>query len=413
MKGLRYSTVEYRLTKDESLIQKAYDAVDLTLKYQTSFSGSISADEHLGGHGPNRGSELCMTVENMFSHSWLYRFHGANYFADATERAAFNALPAGVTSDWWAHSYVTQTNQPWARTLEGDNPFFNVNNYGVVYGLEPNYPCCTVNHPQGLPKFISTAYARNGEDGIIHMLLSPTYVDTKIGDSSVKVNCDTNYPFSDELSYTIESETDFKFSVRVPEWTVLEDATITVGDGEAQPLSRNDNGLHDVSVGSGTTSITVKLPMKITTATRDDSIAFYHGPLLYAAHIAHNETVTTPRSGSGEEALPEDQYDARAYDVSYSPVEDWQYAVDPSTVVVKHDRDQNAELPNPVWVSDGPPTSLEVDAYLIDWPVANGTAAPPPVNPVVDKSQKVTLKLIPYGAAKLHIAQFPVAKFEA
>ena len=36
----------------------------------------------------------------------------------------------------------------------------------------------------------------------------------------------------------------------------------------------------------------------------------------------------------------------------------------------------------------------------------------PPVDPVVDKSQKVKLKLIPFGAAKLHIAQFPVAKYE-
>lgn len=40
-----------------------------------------------------------MTVESMFSHGYLYRFHGTNEFADMAERAAFNALPGAVTAD--------------------------------------------------------------------------------------------------------------------------------------------------------------------------------------------------------------------------------------------------------------------------------------------------------------------------
>lgn len=39
----------------------------------------------------------------------------------------------------WSHQYVTQTNQPWARKLSKDVPFFDVNSYGLIYGLEPNY----------------------------------------------------------------------------------------------------------------------------------------------------------------------------------------------------------------------------------------------------------------------------------
>lgn len=44
-------------------------------------------------------SELCMAVESIFSYAYLYRFHGANHFADKAELAAFNALPAGISSD--------------------------------------------------------------------------------------------------------------------------------------------------------------------------------------------------------------------------------------------------------------------------------------------------------------------------
>lgn len=95
-----------------------------------------------------------MAVESMFSYAYLYRFHGANEFADRAERAAFNAFPAGMSPDCehpdryfyyimltfegWSHQYVTQTNEPWARNLSA-NPFYNVVSYANTYGLEPNF----------------------------------------------------------------------------------------------------------------------------------------------------------------------------------------------------------------------------------------------------------------------------------
>lgn len=221
------------------------------------------------------------------------------------------------------------------------------------------------------------------------------------------MSCDTNYPFSDKLSYNIESDTDFNFFIRIPSWTVKDKATIKVDDGEAEPISP-ENDLQRVEVKSGSTKLTITLPMEIQTVTRDDAVAFYRGPLLYAADIEHNETRFSPLSYDTLEPLPEDQLHPDAYDVTFAPIAEWKYAVDPSTVKVNKG-DETGELPNPVFVSGGPPTSLEVDAYPIDWVVKNGTAATPPVNPEVDQNQKTTIKLIPYGAAKLHIAQFPVA----
>lgn len=97
--GLRYPTVLYRNTRNESLVQQTRDAVNMTAQYHTSLSGTIVGDEHLGGLSAQRGSELCMAVESMFSYAYLYRFHGVNDYADRAERAAFNALPAGISAD--------------------------------------------------------------------------------------------------------------------------------------------------------------------------------------------------------------------------------------------------------------------------------------------------------------------------
>lgn len=79
-----------------------------------------------------------MTVEMIFSLAYLYRFIGDNRFADLAELAAFNALPAAISPDFWSHQYVTQTNQPWSRNLSA-TPFYNVGTYGNVFGLDPNY----------------------------------------------------------------------------------------------------------------------------------------------------------------------------------------------------------------------------------------------------------------------------------
>lgn len=226
------------------------------------------------------------------------------------------------------------------------------------------------------------------------------------------MSCDTNYPFSDQLNYNIESDTDFNFFIRVPEWVVVDKATFKIDDDEAKPLSPNNDNLQQVEIEQGTTKLTVIFPMEIKTVTRGASVAFYRGPLLYTADIKHNEIRYSPLHYGTLEPLPADQIHRDSYDAIFEPVSEWRFAVDPSTVKVNRG-DETAELRNPVFVNDGPPTSLEVEAYTIDWPVKNGTAASPPTSPTVDPSRKRTIKLIPYGAAKLHIAEFPVAKLVA
>src|ERR1700712_5620091 len=100
--GLKAGAVVRRFTHNESLIDLSRRAVDWTFKYHGSASGTILADERLQGLSPFYGSELCTTVETMYSLSYLYQALGDTSFADQAEKAAFNALPAAVMGDWWA-----------------------------------------------------------------------------------------------------------------------------------------------------------------------------------------------------------------------------------------------------------------------------------------------------------------------
>lgn len=305
---------------------------------------------------------------------------------------------------------MQQTNQPWSRNLTA-NPFFNVVSYGSTFGLEPNFPCCTVNHAQGYPKYAASSYVRQGHSHVIHALLGPTTLDTLIHGQRLKISCETNYPFYGILRYTIRSETGFDFSVRIPAWALISNKSkYRVGQGEWRNLSPTADHLQSFQIGSGTTAVEVDLHMvPQVTEPLNGSVAIYYGPLLYALDIEVAAlTSHSPLNWTDRTPLPGADVIPQTRDWVMNPASEWRYSIDPSFITVESLNEPGRALPNPIWTREAMPVALWVDVWLIDWEQEMGTAALPPVHPEV-KGKPTRIRLIPYGAAKLHIADFPVA----
>ncbi len=125
-------------------------------KYHGLPNGMFSCDEHFAGRNPSQGSELCTVVETMFSLEQSLAILGDASLGDRLEKIAFNALPGAITDDMWAHQYNQEPNQvecslhhkPWTT----DGPESN------LFGLEPNFGCCTANFNQGWPKFAASLW---------------------------------------------------------------------------------------------------------------------------------------------------------------------------------------------------------------------------------------------------------------
>ncbi|KAG2416198.1 hypothetical protein HFD88_007391 [Aspergillus terreus] len=398
--GLKFGAVIRRFKHDDAFAETSRRAVNWTMEYHGTPSGSIIADERLVGLSPVQGVELCAVVETMFSLSYIYHALGENHFADRCELAAYNALPVMTLPDWWAHQYVAQTNQPISHQLD-QSPFSTVNEVGQTYGLEPNYPCCTVNHPQGYPKYVAASYARVGQNGIAHVLLGPTSANatTRAG-LKVDVICDTAYPFTQQLSYWIRADNSFDFHVRVPQWARW--VKFWINDFQLNNVKPDPvTGLQRISLDGDVSFVRVEFGADIRVESRaNDTVSIYHGALLYAIPIPYN--LTSYRDSNYPDAP------ANVLNHDLLPTAAWAYAIDPSTLRYKGLPINTTKVPNPLW-TDQAPTAITAKVCEIRWDLVDGYAPNPPRSE--NRSclgDPFDIDLIPYGGAKLHLAEIPV-----
>lgn len=413
--SLKAGAVIYRYTGNETEMQSSRDAVNWTLTYHGDVAGSVIGDEREANLSPNRGSELCTAVEIMYSLSYLYHVLGDKVFADRCELAAFNVLPAMLMGDQRARQYLTLANQPFSESIPDSNPWNVVGPDGIIYGLEPNYPCCTVNHPQGLPKFLSASFVRVGANGIGHALLMPaTMISTTQYGVQVQISCDTKYPFDNSLDYSITASQAFDLSLRFPDGYDPSSSSITV-NGVVQAVSPDPHtGMTVVSIAKGSTSLSYELqPASIRVVPRaNSSVAIYHGSLLYALDVGQSVTTLNPDARRmARQAVPIAPFEPHDYKITN--LSQWNMAIDTSTVEYHSGSDNSSadsSLPSPLWTPSGPPNSITARACPIDWPLYKGLPAPVPLP--INGSRKCTgpavdVTLRPFGSLKIHMAELP------
>ncbi|KAI1385008.1 uncharacterized protein F4822DRAFT_380349 [Hypoxylon trugodes] len=446
--GLRYPLSLYINSGDKALRAQTRKAVDLLAAYHRSLAGTILADEYIADLNPSRGAELCIAAEVMFSSAYIYQYLGDNDIADWAEQTAFNAFPVSVSADWWSHQYVQQENQPWSRNLSTDDLWWDVNSYANVFGLEPNYPCCTVNHPQAYPKFLANSFATTEDGGLAHVFLIPGTAaaslqgDSKAKDNAVFVSAETTYPFGHTITYNVSTAAPFDLYVRVPTWADTKRSTISAGatssDNSSSTVAPDDRGLQKIRVPAGESSATLRLATAPRVVGRaNNTAAIYYGALLYALAIEHDTVVLPPVEYRSGKTLPSSTTDphGRTRDFVLTPKQGsrWNIAIDPSQKIrvvqrrsssnttssfEEHDYDNEIlevgadELQNPIWELGAPPVELRVAAVEIDWPVALDTAADPGTFKVKAKGKPFAARFVPYGSSKLHMSLLPVLKLD-
>jgi DUF1680 family protein len=358
-------------------------------------TGVLTGDEHYAGNSPSQGTETCAVVEYMFSLENAISILGNPAHADRLERIAYNALPGAFSPDMWAHQYVQQSNQVLCRVSK-DRIYTNNGPDSNLFGLEPNYGCCTANYHQGWPKLTANLWMKAQDGGLAAMVYAPCALAAMVQGKPVGIEVSTQYPFRDEVTVLIRADGTFPIHFRVPGWT--DGASIAVKGTVPMPMQAG--GFHTITrPWKGETTLILKFPMPAKVERRfNQSASFSRGPLVYSLHIG-----TYWKHLRGE---------APHNDFEVFPTTPWNYAVKLDAVdPTKSIRFEELTMGDNPFDPATPPVRAFVNARLLpDWLVERNAADLLPVSPVVSTQDEQEVELIPYGAAKLRLTEFPVLK---
>eukprot|EP00434_Breviolum_minutum_P032679 symbB.v1.2.028900.t1/scaffold3108.1/size63417/2 len=209
--------------------------------------------------------------------------------------------------------------------------FGNVGLDATVYGLSPNFPCCTVNFGQGWGKFVALGLwlFDGGDDHEMPLLLSAAFSPSTLElpyPLQGEVQLDTDYPFNPKatLRYRIRgAQQPFQLLVRVPLWADLTKSEVH-GSSGTFPIPSGDRPSVFVLPVNGGADVEwqVRFAMDWKLTAHAGSGAFSFGPLSLVKRLEHRLMPLPLDDGPyGPGAFAPDA----VRDEMLLPVEDWAY----------------------------------------------------------------------------------------
>ena len=134
--------------------------------------GVFTGDECLAG-SPTQGTELCAVVEYAYSLELLLSILGDAGVRrppgkDRFQRAARDLLARYVGAPVRSAGQPGRMQHPAGRTWNTNGPEAN------IFGVEPNYGCCTANLSQGWPKFAAHCGCDPQDGGLAAVAYAPS-----------------------------------------------------------------------------------------------------------------------------------------------------------------------------------------------------------------------------------------------
>ncbi len=359
---------------------------EILAEYNGTVYESFTGDECLSGISPVQGTELCAIVEQMYSYELLYAYTGEAKWAERLEVLAFNALPATVSEDMWTHQYDQMSNQIACIKFKARTPFGTNGPSSHLFGLEPNFGCCTANFNQGFPKLALSAFM-NRDNTVVNAVMLPCVLN----DDGIRIELETEYPFKNSARYKIKAENPFDFIIRVPSFA--EGVTLNGERTEQGDIMLHiPEGETELNLEFGVKAVLIKSPLGLYSVKR--------GSLIFSLPISFKKEMHEYTKNGVERKFPYCDYEL-------IPESEWNYAF--SSAMLEAEEHETGEYPFSV---SKPPVTVKAKMCKIEWghrPLFKTVCAKLPAS-TEPLSEPETVELYPYGCAKLRMTEMPLIK---
>lgn len=361
------------------------------MKHHGVASGAFSCDTHLAGGNPSQGTELCAIVELMHTIEVLLQT-GDEFgqdLPDILEKLAFNALPAAFSRDMTAHQHLQQVNQ--VKVSRAPRGWYNSGEEANLFGLQPDFGCCTANMHQGWPKFVGSMWYATSDEGLMAVSYAPCTLNFLASGKRVRLGVSGHYPFDGAIGITVnvKSPVEFPLYLRIPGWA--KQAMIRLPDGEIMQLRAGETACVRRR-WMGAERVSLDLPMEPRLSRwYHQSAAVELGPLLMCYR-------------------PEEHWreiGRQNYEVTTEDAWNWALIDGESMKAVFDPERAHAFKAG----DDGPGDPVKVLAKAgraQGWGMEGESAAQPPIAPEIEPGSERVIELVPYGSSALRVAQFPL-----
>lgn len=410
----------YMLTGDSTQLQASYNVQELIRRtFGQVPGGMFGADENarIGYIDPRQGVETCGIVEQMASDEIMLCLTGDPMWADHCEDVAFNTFPAAVTPDFRALRYITSPNHV---VSDSKNHHPGIDNSGPFLSMNPfSSRCCQHNHAQGWPYYAEHLVLATTDGGVATALYAACQATVKVGNGKeIRLHEQTNYPFEEAVSFTVESGEDvnFPFYLRIPAWA--DGATVKVNGKNISVKAEAGKYVRLERVWKNGDKISLNFPMELSMRTwqaNRNSVSVNYGPLTLSLKIKERYERKDSRTTAIGDSKWQKGADASAWPTyEIYPDSPWNYAL----VLDKKNPLKDLKVVRKTISADKFPFTLEnvplevkaVGRRIPSWKIDEYDLCGvlPPENAYKGEEEEITL--VPMGAARLRISAFPRAE---
>lgn len=403
----------YAYTGKERYRELAMTAIRKVERESMLPDGVPTSAEFLVGKDVLVSHETCDIVDFTWTLSHYLMVTGQAEWADKIEKAVYNAGLGVITKDFRALQYFSSINQFIATGTSNHNIYKHGSTW-MAYRPTHETECCSGNVNRMLPNFVGRMWLTDSDGGAVAAIYGPSKVTYKTDKGNVTITCDTNYPFSETLTFTVSGAegTSIPLTLRIPTW--CNDATLSInGVAVNQVLQAGTFVRLSAPVKQGDV-VTLTLPMAVEQKNIvGQGVCFQRGPLLFSYAIPEQKTEDTEEHANMHGKKPENP-DFMCWNINPTGAFNYAYANDGKPIEVFCSAVDETEGTIPFDLEHAN-VKLRIPVKQIAWDLVEGRytpAMPEQGHLKLLNNETQYVDLVPYGCTELRLTVFPDANAE-